>query len=343
LTLKKSASYNPLPSRLRILFQDANVPSKLIIDADPGIGDALAVALALLDPEIDLLAVTAVSGCVSGPTASRNLQTVIELIDPDKWPRLGASDAELPLPGGSLIPGFFDPAHLNGRTGLGNQTVAVAELHKPHDSVRLLIEFARQHPQEVTLLTLGPLTNVQAALELDPEFLSLLRELVCLGGSVTAGGDATAAAEFNIFADPEAAQTVLKSPATKTLVPLDAAQQLVLNYDQFARLSDVGIGRAGKTIVEWLQFGLRASHEQLGREGFSLREAVALAAATQDRLVHTTPMAVDVETQPGLCRGVTVFDRRPCRHWRDNIEVVDDVNAQGLLDYFGRMLRRIEF
>lgn len=319
------------------------MPSKLIIDADPGIGDALAVAVALLDPDVDLLAVTATAGCVSGPTAARNLQTVIELLDPDKWPRLGSSEAELPLPGGSLMPGYVDPAFLNGRTGLGDQFIPVAELHKPHESIKLLIELVRLHPQEITLLTLGPLTNVLAAQELDPEFLSLLREIVCLGGSIAVGGDATAAAEFNIFADPEAAQIVLKSPATKTLVPLDAAQQLVLNYDQFARLSDVGIGRAGKAILEWLQFGLRASHEHLGREGFALRELVALAAMTQDRLVHTTSMAVDVETQSSLCRGVTVFDRRACRRWRDNIEVVDDIDVQGLLDYFGRMLRRIAF
>lgn len=319
------------------------MPTKLIIDADPGIGDALAVAIALLDPEVDLLAVTATAGCVSGAIASRNLQTVIELLDPDKWPRLGASEAELPLPGASLMSSFVDPAVLNGRTGLGDQFVPVAELHKPHEAIKLLIELVRLHPQEITLLTLGPLTNVLAAQELDPEFLSLLRELVCLGGSIAVGGDATAAAEFNIFADPEAAQVVLKSPATKTLVPLDAAQKLVLNYDHFERLSDVGIGRAGKAILEWLQFGLRASHEHLGREGFSLREIVALATITQDRLVHSTSMAVDVETQSCLCRGMTVFDRRACRRWRDNIEVVDDVDSQGLLDYFGRMLRRIEF
>jgi inosine-uridine nucleoside N-ribohydrolase len=267
---------------------------------------------------------------------------LVELIDAPRWPRLGASDAEIPLPGGELIPGFVDPAWLNGRTGLGEGIVPVAELHKPHEAVKLLIEYVRQHPQEITLLTLGPLANVFAAQERDPDFLSLLRELVCLGGSISVGGDATAAAEFNIFADPEAAQKVLTSPATKTLVPLDAAQKLVLNYEQFARLSDVGIGRAGKAILEWLQFGLRASHEHLGNEGFSLREVVALAAITQDRLVHTTSMAIDVETQTGLCRGVTVFDRRAARRWRDNIEVVDDVDAQGLLDYFGRMLRRIE-
>lgn len=335
--LYNPASFDPVfHSRMRVL------PSSLIIDADPGIGDALAVALALLDPEVDLLAVTATSGCVSGATATRNLQAVIELIDPAKWPRLGASDVELPLPGGELMPGFVDPALLNGRHGLGDGVVAVAELHKPHDAVKLLIEVVRQHPQEITLLTLGPLTNVLAAQERDPEFLSLLRELICFGGSIAVGGNATAAAEFNIFADPEAARHILRSPATKTLVPLDAAQQLVLNYDQFARLSDVGIGRAGKAILEWLQFGLRASHEHLGNEGFVLSEVVALAVVAQSRLVHTSSMAVDVETQTGLCRGVTVFDRRASRRWRDNIEVVDELDSQGLLDYFGRMLRRIE-
>ena len=318
------------------------MPSKLMIDADPGIGDALAVALALLDPDVDLLGVTATAGCVSGSTSTRNLQAVIELIDPAKWPRLGASESPVPLPGGEMIPGFVDPVLLNGRNGLGDSAIAVAELHKPHDAVKLLIELVRQHPQEVTLLTLGPLTNVLAAQERDPEFLSLLRELVCFGGSIAVGGHATAAAEFNIFADPEAARAVLKSPATKTLVPLDAAQQLVLNYDQFARLSDVGIGRAGKAVLEWLQFGLRASHEHLGNEGLSLSEVVALAAVSQGRLVHTSSMAVDVETQTGLCRGVTVFDRRASRHWRDNIDVVDEIDVQGLMDYFGRLLRRIE-
>ncbi len=298
------------------------MPNKLIIDADPGIGDAIAVALALLDPEVDLVAVTATAGCVSGHMASRNLQAVVELLDPPKWPRLGAS--------------------LNGRTGLGNSQVPVAELHKPHEAVKLLIEQVRQHPQEITLLTLGPLTNVLAAQERDPEFLSLLRELVCLGGSIGAGGDATAAAEFNIFADPDAAQTVLKYPATKALVPLDVTQQVVLSYDQFARLSDVGISRAGKMLLEWLQFALRASHEHLGSEGLALREVVAFVAVAHDRLIHSTSMALDVETRSGLCRGVTVFDRRSTRQWQTNIDVVDSVDVQGVLDYFGRMLRRIE-
>ncbi len=318
------------------------MPRKLIIDADPGIGDAIAVALAMLDSDVDLIAVTATTGCVSGQTATRNLQAVIELIDPPKWPRLGASEAHLPSPGGDLMRGYIDPVLLNGKTGLGDSSVPVAELHKPHDAVKLLIEQVRLFPQEITLLTLGPLTNVLAAQERDPEFLSLLRGIVCLGGSMSAGGDATAAAEFNIFADPEAAQSVLRFPATKTLVPLDVTQQVVLNFDQFARLSDVGISRAGKFLLEWLQYGLRASHEHLGLEGFALREVVALVTVAQDRLIQTASHALDVETHSGICRGVTVFDRRTSRKWQSNIDVVESVDVQGVLDYFGRMLRRIE-
>lgn len=318
------------------------MPNKLIIDVDPGIGDAIAVAVALLDPDVDVIALTATAGCVSGATASRNLQAIVELLDPAKWPRLGASDAPLSFPPDSAPPGFLNPALLTGRNGLGDAAVPVAELHKPPEAVKLLIELVRQHPQEVTLLTLGPLTNVLAAHERDAEFLSLLKELVCLGGSIGVGGDATAAAEFNIFANPDAAHTILRSPATKTLVPLDVSQQVVLSYDQFARLSDVGISRAGKAILEWLQFGLRSAHEHLGLEGFALREIVGLVAVAQERFVHTSSMSLDIEIRDGLCRGVTVFDRRRTRQWKTNIDVVDSVDVQGVLDYFGRMLRRIE-
>ena len=110
------------------------------------------------------------------------------------------------------MPGYVDPAFLNGRTGLGDQFVPVAELHKPHEAIKLLIELVREHPQEITLLTLGPLTNVLAAQELDPEFLSLLREIVCLGGSIAVGGDATAAAEHF-------ASAAVRLPATWVLLP----------------------------------------------------------------------------------------------------------------------------
>ena len=214
------------------------MPRKLIIDADPGIGDALAIALAALDPNIDLVGVTASSGCVSGMVATQNILTVMESVDPDKHPRLGASAASRPIfrQGGVDSPGFLDPLRLNGNYGLGTAEIALAQLHNQRESAKLMIDLVKSNPHEVTLLTLGPLTNVAIACELAPDFLDLLQRLVCLGGSVGVGGDVTAAAEFNIFADPISAQSVLQSAATRTLVPLDVSNKTVLSFDQFDRL-----------------------------------------------------------------------------------------------------------
>ena len=118
------------------------MPRKLIIDADPGIGDALAIALAALDPNIDLIGVTASSGCVSGMVATQNIFTVMESVDPDKHPRLGASTAPRPTfrQGGVEPPGFLDPLRLNGNYGLGTAEIPIAQLHNQRESAKLLID-----------------------------------------------------------------------------------------------------------------------------------------------------------------------------------------------------------
>src|SRR5688572_13207921 len=125
---------------------------KLIIDADPGIGDALAIVLALRDPEIDLVGVTATSGCVSGPAASRNVQALIETLDPAKWPRVGTCDRET-VPGGCDLGGTVSSVALNGTSGLGDFDLRVAEFLSPRDSTKLLIDMVRAEPHEITLLT----------------------------------------------------------------------------------------------------------------------------------------------------------------------------------------------
>ncbi|MGE5192053.1 MAG: nucleoside hydrolase, partial [Deltaproteobacteria bacterium] len=188
---------------------------KLMIDLDPGIGDAVAAVLAMLDPEVDLLALTATAGCVAGKVATRNLHGIVAQVDPPKWPRIGSTEAASPVPnrGSSRLP----LEALNGPTGLGDFEIVAPELHHRHESSKVMIDIVRANPYQVTLLTLGPLTNVAAACERVPDFLSLLGGLVCLGGSVSAGGDITTAAEMNMFLDPESARSVLASPEAKTL------------------------------------------------------------------------------------------------------------------------------
>lgn len=313
---------------------------RIIIDADPGIGDALAVVVALLDPEIELLAVTATAGCVSGHQATQNLQAIIAELDPDRRPRIGASHA-LATDTISATSGRTPvPTDLHGKTGLGDCRTEVAELHQRRESPKILNEIVRDYPNEVTLITLGPLTNIAVASERNPDFLGLLRGLVCLGGSLECRGDITAAAEFNMFSNPEAARLVLKSPATKTLVPIDIARQVILTFDQYQNLSAHTQPATRKFLAEILPFALRTCHQHFGQEGFYLYELVALCAVTRSHFLQTSSMALDVETRGGITKGMTVFDRRNIPAWQDNIDVVTSVDAQGVLEYLNSILMK---
>lgn len=312
---------------------------KLIIDADPGIGDAVAIAMAVFDPEFDVLAVTGTAGAVSGQSATRNVQAIIEFIDPPKWPRLGTAESEVGYVRGGPNADLMLPELLNGELGLGDFRFNVAELHHPHNSTRLMIDIVRTHPGEVTLLTLGPLTNVELALERAPDFLEMVNRVVCLGGAGGCGGDVTAAAEFNIYANPTAARNVLCSAATKTLIPLDISQQLVLTLNQFDRMQADDGSPLGRLLGELLPFAFRAYHEHLGLEGVRLNEVAALASISQPRLFECEPGVVDVEVQGELTRGATVFDRRGVDQWQTNIEIATDIDAQGVIDYLIRTVR----
>lgn len=313
---------------------------KIIIDADPGIGDAVAIALALCDPELDVLGVTATAGAVTGNTATRNMQAIIEALDPAKWPRLGGSTASAEASSIDYRAIPVSAEALNGPDGLGDCDLQVAEMHNLHESAKVMVELVRTFPNEIVLLTLGPLTNVELACDLEPEFLSRLRGLYCLGGAVACGGDVTAVAELNIYANPEAARTVLRGPAAKTLIPQDASLRPVLTFDAYNRLFQTTQTPLQQLISQLLPFSLRAHRRHMGLEGVPLREVTALCAVVHPRLFETEGMAVDVETTGELTRGMTVFDRRGTPQWQTNIDVVVEVDAQGVLDYFAQSVGR---
>lgn len=314
------------------------MPQKLIIDADPGIGDALAIAVALLDPGLDVVALTAVGGCVTPLQAGHNLQALVEWLDPPKWPRIGvgySGDQLQESPSGPPVTPEWQHLQrcLNGPEGLGEWRPPAAELHHTKDAVKLMIELTRLHPNEIMLLTLGPLTNVELACDMDAEFLTRLQGLVSLAGAVSVPGDVSPTSEFNVHFDPDAARVVLKYPATKSLVPLDASQRSVLTFEHYDRLNPTDKTPLGRLLQQIVPFALRAHHQHLGVEGMRLAELTALAAIARPHQFQRQTMAVDVEVQGELTRGMTVFDRRPNPGWRANIDVLGDVDAQGVLDY----------
>ncbi len=319
---------------------------KLIIDADPGIGDALAIATALLDPDLDLIALTAVGGSVSAVQAGRNLQAIIEALDPPKWPRIGVADSGQRLQEAEVTCGDAPEWQhrqrcLNGIEGLGEWKPTGADLHHPKDAAKLMTELARQHPQEIVVLTLGPLTNLALACDRDADFLGRLRGVVCLAGAVTSPGNATPVAEFNVHHHPEAAQVVLRFPATKTLVPLDVSQRTMLTFEQFDRLNLTDETRPGHLLRQLMPFALRAHHQHMGVEGMWLPELTALASVARPKLFQRSTLAIDIETEGKLTRGMTVFDRRAKPSWRGNIDVLHDVETQGVLDYFASIISSI--
>lgn len=307
------------------------MPRKVIIDCDPGIDDALALTMALFDPRLEVVAVTATGGNVPVDQANRNLQGVVEWLDPPRLPRVGFG-----APGESGLP--TDAREIHGADGLGNLSLEVPELHHQHRAEKIIHDEIRSASEEVTIVCLGPLTNIARALRRDSTLASQIGQIVIMGGAVAVAGDETPCAEFNMFCDPVAAREVLRAPMTKTLVPLDALRQVNFSLEFLEQLPPEET-RAGDLLRRLVPFYFRSYRQQLGLELFYLHEAVALLAATDPDLFEATPMAGDVETTGELTVGATIFDRRQNPQWRDNMEVVTSVNVDKVHERLQQCLR----
>ena len=314
---------------------------KIIIDADPGIADALAVLVAFADPAIDVMGLTAVSGSVSGIQATRNLHYLIGLADPLRHPRVGQSDSVESAAEHSPL-GMPSQQSLNGRMGLGEVHPLVPDLHNRRESSKLIVELVRAHPQEIRIVTFGPLTNLARAFDLDPDLPLLLNGLICLGGVTRANGDVTSTAEFNMWSDPQAARTVMRSPVGKIIVPLEVSNGPGLTFEGIDRLSGlIPSTPVGEFVIGLLQFAVRANRQFLPREEVPISAAAALAIAAHATKFVTETVALDVETTGELTAGMTIVDRRPFALRQTNAEIVTQLDVPSVIDYFCRGLRRI--
>lgn len=308
------------------------MPKKIILDVDPGIDDAMALCMALSDPQLEVVAVTAVGGNVPPQMATRNVQVVLEQLDPPRLPRIGGAS----MPDNGLP---VDGRHLNGVDGLGGVDFDVAELRTPHPAEKVICDQVRAAPESVTIVALGPLTNIARAFQRDPELPYLVGRIVMMGGAVSAPGNITASAEFNVFCDPEAARAVFRSPSTKTLIPLDVTNRVMLTYDLLNQLPDEAT-RVGKFLRQILPPAFRNYRQRFGLEGIHAHDSVALLAATNPDLFVTQEMAGDVELQGELTTGMTVFDRRRVPTWRNNMEVAVDMDTNAVVAQLGERLSR---
>lgn len=304
---------------------------KIILDCDPGIDDAVALALALFDPRLDVLAVTACAGTVDGERSTQNLHAVVERLDPPRMPRIGAATD----PNGAAV---SNATLLHGEDGLGNARWAPTSRHHMMPAEKLIAEQLRANPGEVTIVCTGPLTGIAKLMARDPAVIDLVDRIVIAGGSTTANGNVTAVAEFNMHFDPGSARIVLQSPTTKSLLPLEVTERLTFGWELMDQLppKHTKVGAVIHTILPHL---FRTSRQYLAQETISLQAVMPLLMLLEPMLFQTEEMGADVEVNGELTRGMLVFDRRPIRPARATMEVATDVDVDAARDAFFNMLK----
>ena len=299
------------------------MPRKVILDIDPGIDDAVALAMALFDPRLEVLAVTATGGNVPAEQATANLQSLVGILDPPRLPRLGVAPTDIVPP--------EKPFTMHGVDGLGGIDLPRAQLHGGHASEKVIWETLQAHPREITFVALGPLTNLSRVLTRDPSIAELIGEVVISGGTTSGHGNVTPVVDFNFYCDPRAARHVVREPMAKTLVPLEATAQVTFGFDLLEQLPDEA-SRAGMILRRMLPHTFRAHRQLLGSEGISLHDVVALVAVTNPELFERTTVAADVETGGEITAGMLVIDRRNVRQWRPNLDLLVNCDTVAVKD-----------
>jgi len=294
-----------------------NKSRKLIVIGDPGLDGAVALAMALASSNLEVVAALATAGNIGHEQATKNMQAVLGRLDPARWPRLGIA----PLASYEL-----DGKAWHGSNGLhGLDWPSATPLNAP-TSDRLLVELARKHPGELSLLNLGPCTVLAQALDREPALPELLSLVVLAGGAWRDSGNSQPGVEFHFHCDPDSARKVLHSGFRLRLVPLDASRPMVISP---AMMTDWGTStQLGGFLAELMPHGLRHAQSSLGIEGVPVEDVAALVALEFPEACTLRPMAVDIETKGEISRGMSIFDTRRQPGSKPNAEVVLHIDPE---------------
>lgn len=302
---------------------------KIIIIADPGIDTAFAAALALNDPNLEVLGLLPTAGNVSAEQATANVHTIIDVLDPAKWPKLAAA-----------LPARYDSdgLALHGPGGLGGASFPTATRHTLHPADKVLCELVREHPRQVTIVNLGPLTTLATALDRDPGLPAVIDQTFIVGGAWRVPGNSGPAAEFHFALDPDAARRVLHAELHSVVLPLDVTRRLVFSPSDLLELPNPD-SRTCQFLRQIIPFGIRASSNLYGIEGFHLKDVLGVAAASIPGIAGGENYHVDIETRGELTRGMMVVDTRPQPAGPANARIATDVSVGEVRQYMERILK----
>jgi len=301
---------------------------KVVIIADPGIDTSFAIGLALLDPQIDLVGLIATAGNVRAEQATINVHVLIDQFDPPKWPRIGAA-----LP----IDYEIDGMALHGPNGFGGIEFPSAIPHQQWLGDKLLVELVRTHPGELSILVLGPCTVLARALDVMPELPRQVQQIIIMGGSRHEPGNAGPTAEFHFACDPLAARQVLHAGGDLTVLPLDATRKLVFSPTDLLESPD-DPSKIQPFLRQIIPFGIRATSNLYGVEGFHLKDVLGVIALAHPGLLSLRELHVDIETRGELTRGMSVVDDRAVPTGPPNCWWGVGVDLDGVRDYIDRLL-----
>ncbi|MEM9104830.1 MAG: nucleoside hydrolase [Pseudomonadota bacterium] len=310
-------------------------PIKIIIDTDPGQDDAVAILLALASDRLDVLGITAVAGNVPLPLTEKNARKICELAGKPETRVFAGASAPLQRP-------LVTAEYVHGKTGIDGPELPepVMPLQSQY-GVDFIVETLLSEPAgEVTLCTLGPLTNIAQALRREPRIAERIEQIVMMGGGFFEGGNVTPAAEFNIYVDPEAAKMVFEAGIPIVMIPLDVTHKVLTTRKRVAAIGALATP-VSLAVVELLEFFERFDEEKYGIEGGPLHDPTVIAWLLQPDLFSGRYCNVEIETTSPLTDGMTVVDWWQVTDRPHNALVLRDVDADGFFDLLVDHLARL--
>jgi inosine-uridine nucleoside N-ribohydrolase len=297
------------------------MPTRVIIDCDPGHDDAMALLLALASPELDVAAVTTVAGNQVLEKVTNNAIRILDVAGAHAVPVAAGADRPLVHPAATA-------SDVHGETGLdGPDLPGPSREPEAIHAVELIARTLRQAP--ATLVAVGPLTNVALFAAAYPELLHRVERLVIMGGAIGLG-NVTPSAEFNVWVDPEAAHRVFESGLEVTMVGLDVTHRAMLSAARAEALRQTG--HAGTVVADLHAFYRRFHLEVYGHDDTPVHDALAVASVIDPTLLTTTHLFTEIDITQGPCRGRTVVDQLSRLGRAPNAHVAVEVRADAFID-----------
>ena len=313
---------------------------RILIDTDPGVDDALALLLAMKSPELQVEAITTVSGNVHVEQATQNLLAILGVLEISEYPIVAKGEAQ------PLVKPLVKAEHVHGEDGLGN----ISELRNPDGSLRylpanceisplagvdLILETIDRYPDKLVIVALGPLTNISKAIRKDAQQMRKLHSIVLMGGVFSEYGNVTTTAEFNVFVDPHAAHEVFNSGVPVHIAPLDVTHQVVLTGERLNAEIEGRNDKVSSFLKESTQACMEFYREHVGFYGLHIHDALPIGMLTHPDFFENVEASVQVETECNLTSGMTVADLRRERQISDpNANICVKVDSDAFLNHF---------